>query len=74
MVLAMPESNLLVNRGVWLPLAALHCCAAGDANMRFYNVRDLRAAGVYVQSYKGPGLEVSWRTAIGRCDSSTAVG
>jgi hypothetical protein len=41
--------------------------------MRFYNVRDLRAAGVYVESYKGPGLEVSWCTAMGRYDCSTAV-
>lgn len=31
---------------------------AGDANMRFYNVRDLRADGLFVQRYAGPGLEV----------------
>ena len=42
--------------------------------MRFYNVRDLRAAGVFIESYKGPGLEVGWRGRLGwACGGAAAV-
>lgn len=34
------------------------CGTAGDANMRFYNVQDLRANGLFIERYRGPGLEV----------------
>jgi hypothetical protein len=27
--------------------------------MRFYNVQDMRADGLYIENYSGPGLEVS---------------
>lgn len=32
---------------------------AGDQNLRFYDVRDLRADGLFIDRYIGPGLEVS---------------
>lgn len=28
--------------------------------MRFYNVRDLRADGLFIERYSGPALEVRW--------------
>jgi len=40
---------------IWTPVLRV----AGDMNMRFYNVRDLRADGLFIQRYLGPGLEVS---------------
>lgn len=42
----------------WLFAVCCLCCA-GEQNMRFYNVQDMRADGLYIENYSGPGLEVS---------------